>query len=256
MRVAIVTGASSGLGWEYAKQLAPRREVDEVWLLARRKERLETLATELVGAEGRVFPVDLTEPEQLAGFLDHFELESPEITWLVNNAGFGKYGAFDSVSTETNLDMIDLNIRSLTEMTQRALPFCVPGTRILQVASSAGFAPLAHFAVYAATKAYVVNFSNALAEELRDRQIVVTAVCPGPVATEFASVADVESGEQIPSEWYARAGDVVRHSIADARKGRLNSVYGATMNVFTTLSGLIPRRMTTWVTKNVYDPKQ
>ncbi|MGM0556653.1 MAG: SDR family NAD(P)-dependent oxidoreductase [Myxococcota bacterium] len=250
MRVAIVTGASSGLGWEYAKQLAPRKEVDEVWLIARRRDRLEELATHLVGAEGRPFSVDLTDEEQLAGLFDRLEREEPEITWLVNNAGFGKYGLFDDFSVDTNLRMIDLNIRALTEITQRALPYCRPGSRILQVASSAGFAPLAKFAVYAATKAYVLNFSNALAAELADRDIGVTAVCPGPVDTEFQAVAEAPGGDDLPVTLSARAPDVVRHSIADARKGRYNSVYGASMSAWQALSGIVPRRVTTWVTNN------
>lgn len=250
MRVAIVTGASSGLGWEYAKQLAPRSEVDEVWLIARREARLQELAGELVGAEGRVFAMDLTESDQVHELFEQMELESPDITWLVNNAGFGKYGEFDDVTVETNLNMIDLNIRALTEITQRALPYCGSGTRILQVASSAGFGPMANFAVYAATKAYVVNFSNALAAELGDRGMTVTAVCPGPVETEFAEVATAPGGEELPFNLYARAPDVVRHSIADARKGRLHSTYGAAMTTYSTISGLIPRRLATWVTKN------
>jgi hypothetical protein len=250
MRVAIVTGASSGLGWEYAKQLAPRREVDEVWLIARRRARLEELATRLVGAEGRPFSVDLTEQEQLAGLFDRVEREQPEITWLVNNAGFGKYGRFDAFSVETNLAMIDLNIRALTEITQRALPYCRAGSRIVQVASSAGFSPLAKFAVYAATKAYVLNFSNALAAELAERDIGVTAVCPGPVDTEFQAVAQAPGGEELPVSLSARAPDVVRHSLADARKGRYNSVYGASMSAWQALSGVVPRRLTSWVTNN------
>ena len=250
MRVAIVTGASSGLGWEYAKQLAPRKEVDEVWLIARRESRLVELAGQLVGAEGRPFSVDLTDAEQLAGLFDRLEREGPEIAWLVNNAGFGKYGLFDDVAVDTNLRMIDLNIRALTEITQRALPYCGPGSQILQVASSAGFAPLAKFAVYAATKAYVLNFSNALAAELADRDIGVTAVCPGPVDTEFQAVAQAPGGDDLPVTLSARAPDVVRHSIADARKGRYNSVYGASMSAWQALSGIVPSRVTTWLTKN------
>ncbi len=248
MNVAIVTGASSGLGWEYAKQLAPRREVDEVWLIARRKERLEELSGRLVGAEGRVFAVDLTDPNQTKTIFDALERERPNVAWLVNNAGFGKIGRFEEIEVDTHLTMIDLNVRALTELTQRALPYCVRGSRIVQVASSAGFAPLGNFAVYAATKAYVVNFANALAAELASRDITVTAVCPGPVATEFSSIAHLDGKDKAPDFIQAKAGDVVRKSIADARKGRLNSVYGATMKTWSAISGLVPRRLSAWTT--------
>ena len=252
MNVAIVTGASSGLGWEYAKQLAPRREVDEVWLLARRKERLEELAGKLIGAEGRVFAVDLTKPEEVKKLYGALARENPTVSWLVNNAGFGKVGRFDEVDVDTNLTMIDLNIGALTELTQRILPYCTAGSKILQVASSAGFAPLGNFAVYAATKAYVVNFANALSQELSDRDITVTAVCPGPVDTEFQSIADESGKRELPKFATAKAPDVVRKSIADARKGKLNSVYGVTMQIWRAISGLVPRKLAVWGSSKVY----
>lgn len=248
MNVAIVTGASSGLGWEYAKQLAPRREVDEVWLVARRRDRLEELAATLVGAEGRVFAIDLTDSAQTKELFDALEQEQPNVAWLVNNAGFGAIGRFEDIDVDKHLTMIDLNVRSLTELTQRALPYCVPGSRIVQVASSAGFAPLGNFAVYAASKAYVLNFSNALASELAPKNITVTAVCPGPVDTEFSSLAHLDGEDKAPDFIYAKPGDVVRKSIADARKGKLNSVYGATMKAWSALSGLVPRRLSAWTT--------
>lgn len=248
MNIAIVTGASSGLGWEYARQLAPRSEVDEVWLVARREERMQELAKTLMGAEGRVFAVDLCDPAQLAEFFAALEREKPTVTWLVNNAGYGKIGRFVDIDLGQHLGMIDLNIRALTEITQRVLPYCTRGSKIIQIASSAGFSPLANFAVYAATKAYVLNFSNALAAELADAGIQVTAVCPGPVDTEFQAVATGDGSNYAPEFVTAQAADVVRKSIADARKGRMNSVYGATMKTWGALSGLVPRRLTAWTT--------
>lgn len=241
MNVAIVTGASSGLGWEYAKQLAPRPEVDEVWLVARRRARLEELADQLVGAEGRVFAIDLTDPDQLAGLFSALADEQPQVAWLVNNAGFGKAGRFEQIEADTHLRMLDLNVRALTEITHRVLPSCVAGSKILQVASSAGYRPLGNFAVYAASKSYVMSFANALAAELAPRNITVTAVCPGPVATEFMEIAGMEVGGEMPEFMYAKPGDVVRKSLADARKGKLDSVYGASIKAFAQVSGLIPK---------------
>ncbi|AWV89835.1 SDR family NAD(P)-dependent oxidoreductase [Bradymonas sediminis] len=249
MNIAIVTGASSGLGWEYAKQLAPRAEVDEVWLLARREERLLELAGDLIGAEGRVFAVDLCDPTQLAEFFEKLEGEQPTISWLVNCAGYGKMGRFVDIDVEAHLGMVDLNIRALTEITQRALPYCTRGSKIVQVASSAGFSPMGNFAVYAASKAYVLHFANALSAELAADGITVTAVCPGPVATEFIEIANMEALKAgAPDFTIAQAPDVVRKSIADARKGRMTSVYGATMKAWGALSGVVPRRLTSWAT--------
>lgn len=249
MNIAIVTGASSGLGWEYAKQLAPRTEVDEIWLVARRKERLVELSDKLLGAEGRVFAVDLCDPEQLNEFFAKIEREKPTISWLVNCAGYGKMGRFRDIDLGAHLGMVDLNIRALTEITQRALPYCSQGSKIVQVASSAGFSPIANFAVYAASKAYVLNLSNALSAELAADGITVTAVCPGPVATEFieiANMSELESGA--PGFVLAQAPDVVRKSIADARKGRMNSVYGAAIKAWGAISGIVPRKLTSWAT--------
>jgi len=249
MNIAIVTGASSGLGLEYAKQLAPRAEVDEVWLLARREDRLVELSRSLIGAEGRVFKIDLCDPAQIAAFFTRLEREKPTITWLVNSAGYGKIGRFYDIELDAHLGMVDLNIRALTDITQRALPYCTRGSKIVQVASSAGFSPLANFAVYAASKAYVLNFSNALAAELADQGISVTAVCPGPVATEFIEIANMQSLQaSAPNFALAQAPDVVRKSIADARKGRMNSVYGATMKAWGAISGVVPRKLTSWAT--------
>ncbi|MFW5966280.1 MAG: SDR family NAD(P)-dependent oxidoreductase [Persicimonas sp.] len=253
MNVAIVTGASSGLGREYARQLAPRPEVDQVWVLARREGRLEEVCDELVGADGRVFAVDLTDDEQTASLYEALANEAPTVSWLVNNAGFGKIGPFAEGDVDDYLTMIDLNVRALTEMTHRVLPYCERGSKIVQVASSAGFGPLGNLAVYAATKAFVVNLSNALSVELKERGITVTAACPGPVDTEFQSVAYNGRYPEPPAAAMADAADVVRKSIADARKGRLNSVYGAAMKTWSALSGLVPRRLSAWASARTYD---
>ncbi len=253
MRIAIVTGASGGMGWEFARQLDGKDELDEIWLVARRRENMEELASLLEKTPTRIFALDLTVPEQLKNLFDAMEKEKPEIVWLINNAGYGKIGAFDTVDVDTNLNMIDLNIRSLTEITQRALPYCDRGSKIVQIASSAGWLPLTNFAVYGASKAYVVQFSNALARELKPRGISVTAVCPGPVATEFFDVASgAGTKADMPEFVTAQADKVVRLAIRDARKGHANSVYGLSIKALGVFSGVIPRGLATWATGKMY----
>ena len=149
--------------------------------------------------------------------------------------------------------MIDLNVRVLTEITQRALPFCGRGSHIVQVGSTAGFMPLTNFAVYAASKAYVVNFSNALAQELKPRGITVTAVCPGPVETEFLEVASTNGSKmQAPDAVLAKAHKVVEKAIADSRDGKLNSIYGGSIKAFSVLSRFIPRNVALWASGKTY----
>lgn len=193
-RVAIITGASSGLGYEYARQLASRRNVDELWLFARRKNRLETLASEISRIQDapqiQIFATDLSGATGVIAFETVLHANTDVIIdTLVNNAGFGTYGTFEETPKQRELDMIDLNIYTLTGITHTALPYLKEGSRIINVASLAAFIPLGNFAVYAATKAYVLSFSYGIGVELADKGITVTTVCPGPVSTEFAQVA-------------------------------------------------------------------
>lgn len=251
MSVAIITGASAGMGSEFARQLDRDDAVDQIWLIARRRQRLEELATTLT-SDTRVFPTDLTDPEDLAQLYDALA-KGPQISWLVNNAGFGKIGRFDAVPAATNLTMIDLNVRALTELTQRCLPHLESGSRIVQVASTAGRMPVTNFGVYAATKAYVIHFANALSQELKARNIAVTAVCPGPVATEFFEVATVAGSEvEKPGFLMAPADKVVAKALRDARRGRRCSVYGLLPKLAFYLAPLMPRSLVLAISEKMY----
>lgn len=253
MKIAIITGASAGMGWEFARQLDGSKDIDAMWLVARREDKLQELATTLSHVKTRIFPVDLTDPTQTRTLFDALEAERPQISWLINNAGFGKIGAFEAMDVDTNLQMIDLNVRVLTEITQRSLPYCGQGSHIVQIASSAGFLPITNFGVYAATKAYVVNFSNALAQELRSKGIKVTAVCPGPVQTEFFDIASTHGAKMDAPEFIISAADkVVRLAISDARKGKLNSVYGFSAKSLISLTRILPRPLALWATEHTY----
>lgn len=192
-RIAIVTGASSGLGREFARQIDLLQQVDELWLLARNAEALEktgaTLSTPFLAIAG-----DLADPatiEKVAGRLDK---EQPQVMYLVNAAGFGKFGNWQTITDEDAASMIDLNCRSLVAMTRTCLAHMPRGSHVIQVASAAAFVPLPHMNVYAASKAFVLRYARALRWELRGSGITVTALCPTWVKTNFEKVARTSGG--------------------------------------------------------------
>lgn len=192
-KIGIITGASSGMGAEFARQLARTNLCDQLWLIARREDKLQSLKEEIKAfsqVEITPVPMDLTGAKGAENFRDYLASQSDfEIKLLINNAGFGTYGPFEETPVEREMQMIDLNCTSLTGICGYALPYMKKDGIIINTASLAAFMPLGNFAVYAATKAYVLNFSLALAAELKPRGISVTALCPGSVSTEFANVA-------------------------------------------------------------------
>ncbi|WP_130811040.1 SDR family oxidoreductase [Olsenella sp. Marseille-P4559] len=197
MRIALITGASSGLGREYARWASEEGAYDQIWAVARRRERLEELAEELA-TPVRAVALDLTEKasiSQLKGLLDQEASQSGAhgekfgVGLLVNAAGLGKFGTYADMTCDEVDTMVDLNCRALVDVTQVALGYMGRGGRIIQIASSASFQPLPGLNVYAASKAFVRSYSRALRFELRGRGIFVTAVCPLWVKTEFIGVA-------------------------------------------------------------------
>ena len=171
-RIALITGASSGLGREFARLLA-REAVDELWLVARREERLRELSAELA-VPCRIFALDLTREELSAALA----AEPVVVRYLVNAAGFGRIGMAADIGAATTGRMIALNCRAAAELTERALPYMERGSRVLEIASCAAFQPIPYLAAYAATKAFLLRYSRALAAEVAARGITVTAICP------------------------------------------------------------------------------
>lgn len=241
-KVAIITGASSGMGREFALQIAQGyRSVEEVWLIARRKERLEKVKCQLLGRKIKILTLDLTKENDVEELGRTLEKEKPSVRVLVNAAGYGMIGEMGNISLKDNVGMIDLNCRALTAVTYMVLPYLCKNSKVIQLASSAAFLPQPRFAVYAASKSYVLSFSRALAREVEDLGITVTVVCPGPVKTEFFDVAETyESVRLYKKLTMVKPGKVVRRALLDAKHGKKVSVYGIPMKLFRVLCKLLP----------------
>lgn len=242
MKIALVTGASSGMGREFAKQISARySKFDEIWLIARRNERLEETAAE-IKLTSRVISLDLTNQDELKAFKELLETQQPDIKLLVNCAGYGATGACDEIDCDTQLGMIDLNCRALTAVTTLCLPYISSNSRIIQVASAAAFIPQPDFAVYAATKSYVLSYSRALRTELKPRKISVTCVCPGPVNTEFFDIAGTKI-KFFKKMVMAEPEDVVEQAIKDAALGNALSIYGKSMKLAYIAGRFLPHKL-------------
>jgi len=197
MKIALLTGASSGLGCAYAKYIGEIfPEIEEVWALARREGRLVELARKV--SKPKIVPVecDLTKAEDIEKLRAKLSAEKPEIMLLINNAGCGYHGEFAASDAGEQMRCVQLNVAALTEVTRIALNYMPAGARVLNTSSIASFAPNANMAVYSATKAYVSFFSRALNEELRPGGRSSTVVCPAPMKTEFLAIGHIEGNSK------------------------------------------------------------
>jgi uncharacterized protein len=236
--VALITGASSGLGVEFARQLSNRGK--GLVLVARRKDRLEALAAELGSA--RALAIDLSEPGATSRLLADLDRAGERVEILVNNAGFGLRGRFVELDAAREREMIDLNIGALTDLC-RAIAPCMVERRsggILNVASTAAFQPGPNMAVYFATKAYVLSFTEALHEELKPHGVKVSALCPGPTRTEFGEVAGIRTLGQF-DRLAMESGPVVRAGLEALEANEAVVIPGATNKIGAWSTRLAPR---------------
>lgn len=243
-KIAIVTGASSGIGREFTIQIADRFSgIDEIWVVARRKGRLMELSKE-VPSKLKIISADLSSRDDRELIAKKLEEESPSVRILINSAGYGKIGNVGDIDRKTEAGMVAVNCEALCEITSMVLPYMPDKSRIIQMASAAAFMPQPKFAVYAAGKAFVLSYSRALNEELKPRKICVTAVCPGPVKTEFFDIAETE--DKIPlykKVIMARPEKVAARAVKDSLAGKTISVYGFTMKSFRVLCKLLPHKL-------------
>lgn len=254
--IIVVTGASSGLGKEFVKQIETIENVDEIWVIARREDRLKALAEE-VKTPLKILALDLSKQEDIAVYSAKLKKENPTVKYLINCAGFGKFGHIEKMPAETQLNMIDLNCKAVVSICAETLPYTKEGSKIINVASCAAFQPIPYINVYAATKAFVLSYSRALNVELKYRKVIVTAVCPYWVKTEFFDRAINPDEKTVVINYGVMysADKVVKKAIRDARKGKDISVYGKINKLQKLGAKILPHKlvMKIWMNRQKYD---
>ena len=250
MSIAIVTGASSGMGKEFVYQLCGYVKVDSIWVIARREEALKALQ-EQVDVPVRPICLDLCKEESYAAFAKILAEEKPDIKLLVNAAGFGKFGGFEQIPTQDDYRMIDLNCKALVAMTRICLPYMNRGSHILQLDSLSAFQPVPYIATYGATKAFVLSYTRAVNEELKPKGIRMMSMNPGWVKTEFFDHAlQTNSGEVQYYDRLWEAKDVVATGLHDLYKTKKPySIHGLPVRNQVRLVKLLPHSlvMKVWV---------
>ena len=224
MKIAVITGASSGMGREFVYAIDKEFDLDEIWVIARREEKLKELG-ENCRANVRPIALDLTDRESFAVYKGILETEKPEIQVLVNAAGFGLFGTFTEMDLDRQLDIIDLNDGALTAMCHMSIPYMPESSHIINLASNSSWQPVPYINVYGASKAYVMSFSRALGVELKKQGIHVMAVAPGWIKTEFFDHAVHDDTIKYYDRYYT-AEQVIERAMKDMRKKKTVSILG------------------------------
>lgn len=224
MKIAVITGASSGMGREFVYAIDKEFELDEIWVIARREEKLRELKDHC-RTTVRPVALDLMERESYQKYKEMLEAEKPEIQVLVNAAGFGLFGTFTEMDMDKQLDIIQLNDQALTAMSHISIPYMPAGSHLVNLASNSSWQPVPYINVYGASKAYVMSFSRALGVELQNRGIHVMAVAPGWIKTEFFDHAVHDDTIKYYDRYYT-AEQVIERAMKDLRKKKPVSILG------------------------------
>ena len=249
MKIAIVTGASSGMGREFVRQLHNYVQPDEIWAIARRESALLELEKE-TKIPVRPIVLDLSKTESFQEFIAMLEAENPEVELLVNAAGFGKFGDFQTISLEDDLGMIDLNCKALVAMTRITLPYMHRGSHILQLDSLSAFQPVPYITTYGASKAFVLSYTRAINAELKPQGIRVMAMNPAWVKTEFFDHAFQTNNRVQYFNYVYEARDVVATALRDLYKTKKElSIHGLPVKLQVLGVKLLPHKfvMKTWM---------
>ena len=251
MSVAIITGASSGIGREFAKNLNSMLGIEEFWFIARREDRMEALRNEL-RVKAKIIKADLCKTEGIECVRAALEEEKPQVSFLINAAGFGDFGAFDEISETSVARMIDLNAKALVLITHMVIPYMQRGGKIIELGSGSCFTPLPYFNVYSSSKVFVLHYTKALNYEIKKYGLTATCFCPGWVETEFIDKALLDGKTTHPKKMkpLLSAERVVRGCIRAAERGKKMYVVNWFTKLQHTLFKILPDCILTrlWLT--------
>lgn len=240
MKIAIVTGASSGMGAEFVKHI-DREGCDEVWLIARREDKLREIASRCT-SKARVMPLNLLDSDSFETVAEELKRADADVRWLVNSAGFGEFGEVGRQSVDTQLRMIDLNDKATVIMCNICEPYLKKGAHIINLGSGSVFNPLPYFNIYSSTKAFILQYSRALYYELKGRGVCVSVFCPGWVRTEFFEhTRDDKVKSPKTYKPMTEPEDVVAYCMKKARKNKPFIVHGWFTKTQHLLSKILPR---------------
>lgn len=241
-KIAIVTGASSGLGREFVRHLDNHTQtLDEIWIIARRTERLIQLAKEITNFKIRILSIDLTSKDDLLKFKRILYKEQPRVRLLINSAGYGIEKSFQSFQEFEIDNTILLNNYALSFITHSVIPYMMKNSNIIQLGSASAFLPQKGFSLYAASKSFVLSFSLSLHAELKKNGIYVTCVCPGPVDTEFLKISNEGNKQKIYKKICTVSPRVVAYqALKDAKDRKMISVYGLPMKALQVIARMVP----------------
>lgn len=240
-KIAVITGASSGIGKHFAETVTQAGTFDEIWIIARRIDRLQELANSMP-IPTRPIALDLSEKASFDTYAALLEEEKPDVALLINCSGFGKFCATMETPVDVNLNMVDLNCTAIVAMCQISIPYMKKGAQIINIASVAAYQPIPYINVYGATKSFVLHFSRALNRELKKDGISVTAVCPFWTKTEFFSRSIDKEKNPVVKKYVAMytPEQIVSKAWKDVKKGKDVSMYGFTAKTQTLLAKLLP----------------
>lgn len=240
---AIVTGASSGLGKEFVKLLTDDKSFDNIYIIARSKDKLDKLRQDY-GDKIIPYVTDLSDINNIKTFGKYLEKEDINIKLLINNAGFAKFCSYDDISIDESLNMINLNVSGVVAMGLVCIPFMNKGSHIINIASQAAFQPVPYQNIYSATKSFVKNYSRALNIELKEKGITVTAVCPGWIKTNLYDRGCINAKKATTNFVNMVTPDVVaKKALKDAYNNKDISIYGFFVNVCGFLSKILPEKL-------------